>query len=65
MDDREPTGPFEEALRRSPAENARDADRTMDSPDRREVTEANEALHDEAGKPRPPLLPGERTIPPD
>ncbi|NYZ16320.1 hypothetical protein HL658_27580 [Azospirillum sp. RWY-5-1] len=47
MNDRrmpEPKSPFTEALRRSPKENAEDAERLYDSPDRRTVTEANRKI---------------------
>ena len=47
MDDRrtpEPKSPFTEVLRRSPKENAKEAERLYDSPDRRTVTEANRGI---------------------
>lgn len=46
MDDRKtplPKSPFTEALKSNPKDNAREAERLLDSPDRREVTDANRA----------------------
>lgn len=47
MDDRRmpaPKSPLTEALRRSPKENATEAERLYDSPDRHSVTEANRGI---------------------
>ncbi|MCG5239223.1 hypothetical protein ACIU1J_00930 [Azospirillum doebereinerae] len=45
MDDRKmplPKSPFIEALKSNPHDNARDAERLLDFPDRKQVTEANQ-----------------------
>ncbi len=55
MDDRKiplPKTLFAEALKSTPHDNAREAERLLDSPDRNEVTEANRAAHP-SEKPRP------------
>ncbi|MGQ9365633.1 hypothetical protein [Azospirillum sp. ST 5-10] len=44
---------------------AEEAEKLYDSPDRREVEEANKKIREESGKPRAPLLPGEKNLPPD
>ncbi|WP_156927286.1 hypothetical protein [Azospirillum halopraeferens] len=50
--------------RESPS-NLDRAKELYDSPDRREVEEANKKIKEESGKPRTPLLPGEKNNPPD
>lgn len=45
MNDRkmpQPKSPFIEALKSDPHENAREAERILDAPDRQEITEANQ-----------------------
>lgn len=54
MDDRKtplPKSPFTEALKSNPKDNARDAERLLDSPDRQDVTEVNRKV---AASDKPP-----------
>lgn len=57
MDDRrtpEPESPFSDALSRTPEENARDAEKGLDQPDRKSVTEANQDGPDQGERPDGP-----------